>query len=807
MTRLPALGALLLAAPAAHADTSTLRVTVPEAKRQDCVTRPVTGAGVAHRSVTAPADGFVSARLDGPRAADWDLALIAHGDVLNAGAGPSADELADSRIRRGERVTLQVCRRSGGGSRATVRVRWVRSDLSPDGGDGYKLRLVRVPLDSADDRARLAELQLDTTDHPAPTYQDVLLHSAAEERRLRAAGFSFTVRVADVLRRDRVNRRTERRAGRSRVARAAAAAAIPSGRTSYRTLPVLEQEMKDLAAANPGLVRTFTLPLRSLEGRAIMGVEIAENVGAPPDGRPEYVMVGTHHAREWPANEATIEFALDLVQGYKSGNAELRAVVGGARTYLIPVLNVDGFNATIEAEGLNPGGSLENPVDTPGTSGDQAFGSGAYKRKTCSDWGNKEAEKTPCIARTYAGGTAFPDRGVDPNRNYGVAWGGPGSENDVPALTYHGPGPWSEVETDGFRTWLRDHHPAVLITNHTYSGLILRPPGTLDQAPVPDEAQLKALGDAMAAETGYLSQFSYQLYDTSGTTDDYVYGALGGFSYTPEIGKTEFHPAYTTGFIPEYDGAPGRGGLRRAFTLAGLAALNPTIRGTLQGTAPAGRTLRITRTLSYRTSAKPDDNGVLWPQQTIAEPRNTTLVVGADGRFGWAVNPSTQPKAPASPWTLTCEDGAGNVLERRDVYVARGEVVDLALSCSAVPSGPPPRAGCIRPAGFSKVGVARRPRGRLRIAFRRTSGAGKVTIEIRRRSSGRRIARMSGRTQSFTWNGRRRGRKVANGVYVVRFSVRDAAGRTDARRVVVRKTRGKFAKRGSVRPARRCVAP
>jgi hypothetical protein len=179
-------------------------------------------------------------------------------------------------------------------------------------------------------------------------------------------------------------------------------------------------------------------------------------------------------------------------------------------------------------------------------------------------------------------------------------------------------------------------------------------------------------------------------------------------------------------------------------------------------------------------------------------------VVGADGRFSWAVNPSTQPKAAASPWDLTCEDGAGNVLERRQVYVARGEVVDLALPCAPA-APPPPRAGCVRPAGFSKVGVARRPHGRLRIAFRRTTGAGKVTIEITR--GGRRVARMRGRTRSFTWNGRRNGRQVANGVYVVRFMVRDGAGRIDSRRVVVRKKDGRFAKRGKLRPSRRCVAP
>jgi zinc carboxypeptidase len=804
MTRFMALGVLLLAAPAA-ADAApsvvgarTLSVTIAETERQDCVTRSVGGAGVARRSVTARAHGFVSARLDGPGRADWDLALIGGGRVLNAGAGPSADEVADARVRRGQRITLQVCRRSGAGDRGTIRVRWVRADLSPERGDRVKHRLVRVPFDSADDRARLAALQLDTTDHPAPTHQDVLLHSAADERRLRAAGFSFSVRVADVLRRDRANRRVERLAGRSSVARAAAAAAIPSGRTSYRTLPEHELEMKALAAANPGLVRTFTLPLRSLEGREIVGVEIAENVGAPPDGRPEYVMVGTHHAREWPANEATMEFALDLVQGYKNGDPELRAIVQGARTYLIPVLNVDGFNATIVSEGLAPGGSLNAPLRTGLAAGDHILGSGAYKRKTCSDWGEKAREAIPCVARTYDDPTddPLPDRGVDPNRNYGVEWGGAGSGNDVWDLTYHGPSPWSEPETEGFRRWLRDHQPAVLISNHTYSGLILRPPGTLDQAPVPDEAQLRALGDAMAAETGYVSQFSYQLYDTSGTTDDYVYGALGGFSYTTEIGKVQFHPAYTTGFIPEYDGQAGRGGLRRAFTLAGLAALRGEIRGTLQGTAPAGRILRITRTASHRTSAKPDDDGVLRPQQTISEPRTTTLVVGQDGRFAWAVNPA--------PWTLTCEDGAANILERHDVSVARGQLVGLALSCGANVT-PAPRATCVRPAGFSAVGLARRPRGALRIAFRRTPGAGKVTVEITQR--GRRIARMRGRTGPFTWSGKRRGRHVPNGVYVVRFVVRDAAGRIDSRRVVVRKKGGRFAKRGKLVPRAVCRTP
>ena len=130
----------------------------------------------------------------------------------------------------------------------------------------------------------------------------------------------------------------------------------------------------------------------------------------------------------------------------------------------------------------------------------------------------------------------------------------------------------------------------------------------MDQAPVPDEDRLRALGDALASETAYLSQFSYQLYDTTGTTDDYIYGALGGFSYTPEIGKTEFHPAFTTGFIPEYDGQPetdrfgkptGRmlGGLRRRTrSRASVIDAGPTAARPSRAPHPAGRTLRIART-------------------------------------------------------------------------------------------------------------------------------------------------------------------------------------------------------------------
>ena len=86
-----------------------------------------------------------------------------------------------------------------------------------------------------------------------------------------------------------------------------------------------------------------------------------------------------------------------------------------------------------------------------------------------------------------------------------------------------------------------------------------------------------------------------------------------------------------------------------------------------------------------------------------------------------------------------------------------------------------------------------------------------MTVEILQTAKGRRIvkqkrvARFTGRTGTFTWNGRRGGKRVANGVYVVRLSVKDAAGRTDARRVVVRRKGGRFAKQGAFYLADACL--
>ena len=103
------------------------------------------------------------------------------------------------------------------------------------------------------------------------------------------------------------------------------------------------------------------------------------------------------------------------------------------------------------------------------------------------------------------------------------------------------------------------------------------------------------------------------------------------------------------------------------------------------------------------------------------------------------------------------------------------------------------------------MGVKRKGKG-LRISFKRKVKRG-VTVAIYQTSKGRkinkkakRVARFRNRSRSFTWNGRKTSGKktrVARGVYFVRFSIRDAKGKADVRRVVVAKGKnGRFVKRG-----------
>lgn len=473
------------------------------------------------------------------------------------------------------------------------------------------------------------------------------------------------------------------------------ASGLPSGRRSYRVLQDYYDELTVLADRHPGLVRPVMLPEKSYEGRDLRGVELASGVNRADDGRPTYVVMGLHHAREWPSAEVAMEWALDLAAGY-GVDARTTALLDGVRIIVVPVVNPDGL------------------VVSRGTAEAGGTGAAALQRKNCKPSGPADAA-LPCSQRLS----------TDLNRNYGAYWGGNGASTDAHEETYRGPGPWSEPESRAVHELTQRLQVTGFQLIHNVAGQVLRPPGFSALGRAPDEPALKRLGDAMADATGYQSQYGYELYEVTGATEDWNYSAQNAFGYTIELGGTGFQGPYQENVIDQYLGVAGTAtagkGVREALLLAAEQAGDPAGHSVISGSAPAGATLRLHKDFTTRTSdlcvtsrSATADCGPRTPAIGIPDFLDSRLTVPESGRYVWHIDPSTRPFARATPesWTLTCErDGAPVVSQRLFIAIGQAKSVD--------PCGTPPSAGGTSPAG--PPATAGRVRSRVTVAVDRTS--------------------------------------------------------------------------------------
>ena len=661
------------AAPASAGSLLSTTVEAGDASARNCIAGVAGGQGVVKRTVDMSAPGAVTARLDAA-AGDWDLAVFdAAGRRVAGSTFFGANEVAQGFVLEAGTLTVQACRRSGDARSAKLTV----ESTAIEARKTEKVSLVRVSVANAARKAELTKLGLDLTEHGRDGFVEVLLRGADDARKLRNAKFIFITEVSDVVAKAVRERTAERSATR------VGARALPSGRTgTYRRLADYTQEMKTLVAQNPGLVKPITLPFKTWTGMSVEGIEITTDVNAR-DGKPVFLQMGVHHAREWPSAEHAMEWAYELVKGYKAGDARVRRLVGSVRTIVVPVVNPEGFNLSRET-GQTLGQAGGRPGEGEGNA-DLAYfltTEYEYQRKNCRV-NNPNGDDPPQgnCAQTPADGARCPNTGlaqfgVDPNRNYGGFWGGPGASPGGPGPTggdcaqdYRGNGPFSEPETQNIRALVSSRQVTTLITNHTYSNLVLRPPAIRAQGPPVDEPIYKALGDAMASNNAYTSEPSYGLYDTSGGTEDWTYYATGGLGYTFEIGLDGFHPTFSK-VVAEYDGSPpaagaGKGGNREAYFKAMENAANFARHSSVSGTAPDGAVLRLRKSFKTKTSPVIDRAGNEGAVQLFDDTLNTTMQVPGSGRYAWHVNPSTRPitaqgqgrpptgGSPSPPYTKT----------------------------------------------------------------------------------------------------------------------------------------------------------
>ncbi|MFT4993090.1 MAG: hypothetical protein ACI965_000108 [Paraglaciecola sp.] len=413
-------------------------------------------------------------------------------------------------------------------------------------------------------------------------------------------------------------------------------------------------------------------------------MEIGRDVNATEDGRPVFLMFGVHHAREWPSAEMPMEFAIDLVDSYGKDTDDGKRItdlLDRSRVIVVPVSNPDGYKASRESsEMFGEVGGMFTPTN-------------AYKRKNCRYLpGVTQTAGTCEIVWSPIGyGT-----GVDLNRNYGGLWGGPGADAEPVSAVYHGDAPFSEPETQAIRSLISTRQVTTLITNHTQGHMLLRPVGVAPTTVVPDgyaagfapdecftietdsndpdngiDYGMQALGEAMTAQNGYSNMFGWELYDTTGTTEDYSYNATGGYGYTFELMNGSFHPEFAN-VIEEYRGTTSKakalkalqgtadgqaaaqaltsvagadcagdqvvhttlgGGMREAYLIALENVVNAKTHSVLTGTASKGDVITVTRTGDFP----------LWDGSFMSDTVTTSMTASKDGSFAYHVNPSTRP--------------------------------------------------------------------------------------------------------------------------------------------------------------------
>jgi hypothetical protein len=433
-------------------------------------------------------------------------------------------------------------------------------------------------------------------------------------------------------------------------------------------------------------------------------------------------------------------WAIDLLEAYarveagEAGSTEgssalddqrLHHLVTTTRNIVVPVVNVDGYAYSRHGI-LGTGDAIDSGSSFQGLS---TFAATQYHRKNMrqhSAFGG--AEYPVPMPQNGVLPTTLGANGIDNNRNYSYRWGGNGSSGTETSATYRGPTPFSEPESRNVEWVHRTYQCVAGITHHTSGNLVLWAWGDTSED-APDDVLLARLGFGMGDYVKYRPTKSIDLYVTTGTCSDWMYGTYGSVSYTFEHAGNSFHPPYLS-VVPQF-----YANNRKAFMLmAELVALEPAQRGFMeqalaadadvsrngteslsthlfgsfsenlsntQYTYDASSALRVDGRYNCVIAGRlvdADGNGVpgtvrntkqfgnpLTPGNPIGEESDPVfwdaeIQTDPDGSFRWTVYPSTAPAkefaGTLESVTITATAATGGSTSQQ-VTVSRGEVVDL----------------------------------------------------------------------------------------------------------------------------------
>ncbi len=389
----------------------------------------------------------------------------------------------------------------------------------------------------------------------------------------------------------------------------------------YRTVEETFAFLNQMAAAYPQLAQVFTYgqsweKMRNpLNGYNLTGIKLTNS--AVRGDKPKFFLQAGIHARELVPPEMAMRFIQYLLTSY-GNDADMTWLLDEHEIIVVPLINPDGRKI---AE------------------------TGLMKRKNTNN---------------LTGGCSGTTTGIDLNRNYSFLWGtvnmpsGPPCGETWPGLTAASE-PEIQFEQALITSLFPDQRPpdrtipapidatGVFLDMHSTGNLVLYPWGE-DETPPPN-MQLATIAGKMASYNGYNPIQSIQLYPTSGTSKDYVYGELGVAALSTETGLGG--AGSCGGFMPQYtclDGGTNGNfwNLNRPVLLY-LAKLARTPYMTSEGPTPETLTATRTRLNRYSLRAQISDQNNGNQNVTAAE-----------------VYIDVPPWRGGTPIAMTAEDGSFN---------------------------------------------------------------------------------------------------------------------------------------------------
>ena len=322
-------------------------------------------------------------------------------------------------------------------------------DLPP----GQVRKLARMGIDIA--AVREGPVVEDKRGFPMKTYRVEAVVSALDERQLGREGFSWS----DVP-------------GQGPVKK------IGEPYDVYHSFdePItgIRAQLRSINATYPHIAQLKTVG-HSIQKRPMLVMRLTNE--KIKEDKPQVLIVGTHHAREWVATEMSMRLIKYLTANYGT-DARVTELLDTVEVWVMPVGNPDGYQYTFTNERLWRKNLRDNDGDGQITLAD----------------------------------------GVDLNRNFDAHWGydDDGSSPDPLSSTYRGTAPNSEPEVQVLVDFIQDNDFKFILSYHTYSNLILYPWGWQWNTPSLDDP-------IFVAQAG---------------TDDNpaIYDSILGVPYNPGVG-------------------------------------------------------------------------------------------------------------------------------------------------------------------------------------------------------------------------------------------------------------------------------